>query len=197
MEQTVCPRILYLRHMHVQPLHWKLLINMYASDSGFKDSWYRDGGLFDRLDWSGTLIRETCSSIGADDVHMRLMLDELDEVERFKKPQFTTRIENSSIGCKFELAVDCTSELDCYENEFAGGNILAVWRPESRWSFDDQEIARCRALCKDSSRWSTGAMSPSASEDFEGDSVFDDFEFPSDEIGPDEQEVHVQDLSTT
>lgn len=95
------------------------------------------------------------------------MLDDVDDIQKVRRFSILRRpmeLHTEDCDCWVEIVVDCPSEQEDHEEEFARAKILAVWRPGLSWWFDEQEIGRCQALAKVQSEWSTAATSPESSE---------------------------------
>lgn len=170
MEQVVCPRIVRLRHMRSQILVKRLHVDLHACGTiaGAARNW---SSLFDSvsagLRWARAFVKNTCSLATSVQMRIRFMLDVIDDIQDVGNfvhvhPFETWHTKESD--CCVEVVVDCPSEQESHEEEFATTKTLAVWRPGRHWWFDEQEIGRYQALAKLQSEWSTAATSPKPSE---------------------------------
>ena len=166
MEQVVCPRIVRLRRMQSQISVKNLHVNLHLHNTT-TDAAGTLEILYLRLRLVKAFARRTCSLVADTHIRIRFMLDDVDDIQKVRSLSIFRPfigLHADDCDCWVEIVVDCPSEQEGHEEEFARAKTLAVWRPDFSWWFDEQEIGRCQALAKVQSEWSTAATSPKSSE---------------------------------
>lgn len=168
MERIRCPRVVSLRHMQSHHFIKRLHIDMYAcnaTDGAAKTKSALYNSICIRLDWIRDFFQNTGSPEADVQLHIRLMLNDVEDIEKVKRFEIVraSKKRRPADGT-IEIVVDCPSEQEYHEDEFKRAKTLAVWRPGSRWWFDEHEIRRCQALAELRSGWSTAATSPKSSD---------------------------------
>ena len=109
------------------------------------------------------------------------MLNDVEDIQMVKISQYLRSLwRQGPVAGTIETVVDCPGEHEYHEDEFTRANTLALWRPESGWWFDEQEIRKCQALAELRSDWSSASTSPKSSqgEEIGEHPVFEDDDRP-------------------
>jgi hypothetical protein len=118
-----------------------------------------------RLAWAEAFVQSMRSLSDDAEIHRRLMLNDVEDFEMVRMSRNLRSLwRRVPATGTLEIVVDCPGEHEYDEDEFTRAKSLALWRSESGWSFDEQEIRRCQALAELRSDWSTAATSPKSSQ---------------------------------
>jgi hypothetical protein len=100
--------------------------------------------MWDRLNWLNQLVPNSCSSINAENVLIRMIIDSarvIHEVERFLKTRW--HLYARRISCRAEVVMN-DYELGDSQDGFESATLLGAWTPGwQSWKFDEEVVQRC------------------------------------------------------
>jgi hypothetical protein len=117
--------------------------------------------IHNRLAWTEAFVQSMRSLSDDAEIHVRLMLNDVEDFEMVRMSRNLRSLwRRVPATGTLEIVVDTPGEDEYDVDEFTRAKSLALWRSESSWWFDEQEIKRCQALAELRSDWSTAATSP-------------------------------------
>jgi hypothetical protein len=185
-KRVKCPRIVNLRRKRMQKRHLirRLHVNLYTcnpTDGAAQSSPALFNSIHTRLSWIKAFVQNTRFLADDLDIHTRLMLNDVEDIQAVRISQHLRSLwKQGPAAGPIEIVVDCPGEHEYHEDEFTRAKTLALWRPESGWWFDEQEIRKCQALAELRSDWSIASTSPKSSQGEESGEypVFEDDDRP-------------------